>query len=498
MCGVLGIKIKNPVLEARANEIAMSALLRLQHRGQDAAGITVLPREGAFQSLRGLGHVDVALKEWPHLPEPRALVAHTRYATTGLGGVAEVQPFVQGAPRLAMAHNGNIVNTSELKERYSLQCESESDLEVLQQFFLRHEIEYGFEECLERLHRDFVGSYAVVGLTEDGELFGFRDPYGIRPLFIYESDNIVVMASETSALNFLKDFEVEADLGRSGTLREIPPGSWVRVAPDGKIEEKRTAFSSTKSERFCMFELVYFSSPQSEFAGLSTYRHRFSMGRQLGIEILSEMPNQKNEEAPFDYVVPVPETSRAAAIAVAETLRVPYREYLVKNPYASRTFILSTQARRLKALETKLSLIGPEVKGQRILLVDDSVVRGNTSRLMARRLREAGAKEVSLASACPPIRHGCYYGIDFPDADELVASQMGGSNPQIAKSLGVSNVFYLSIGGLKKALGTGSLCSACLDGDYPSAGPSFERFLEERRAQRVVTQGAGSATRAST
>ncbi|MEO5666958.1 MAG: amidophosphoribosyltransferase [Bdellovibrionota bacterium] len=483
MCGVLGIKIKNPVLNARATEIARSALLRLQHRGQDAAGMTVLPREGRFESLRGLGHVDVALKEWPHLPESIALVAHTRYATTGLGGVAEVQPFVKGAPRLAMAHNGNIVNTSELKERHSLICDSESDLEVLQQFFLRFELELGFAETIERLHKDFVGSYAVVGLTEEGELFGFRDPYGIRPLFIYESENIVVLASETSALNFLKDFEVEAELGKTGTLREVEPGAWVRVSPDGSVEEKRTQFSADKSERFCMFELVYFSSPQSEFAGLSTYRHRFSMGRQLGIEILSELPTQKNEDAPFDYVVPVPETSRAAAIAVAETLRVPYREYLVKNPYASRTFILSTQARRLKALETKLSLIGPEVKGQRILLVDDSVVRGNTSRLMAKRLKEAGATSVSLASACPPIRHGCYYGIDFPDAEELVAAQAG-SNIGIAKSLGVANVFYLSIAGLKKALGTGDLCSACLDGDYPSAGPSFDRFLSERRAQR--------------
>jgi amidophosphoribosyltransferase len=488
MCGVLGIKIKNPALESRATEVAMSALLRLQHRGQDAAGITVLTRGQGFESLRGLGHVDVALKEWPKLPEAKALVAHTRYATTGLGGVAEVQPFVKGAPRLAMAHNGNIVNTSELKERYGLQCDSESDLEVLQQFFLRHEMEYGFDESLERLHRDFVGSYAVVGLTEDGELFGFRDPYGIRPLFIYESENIVMMASETSALNFMKDFEIEAGIGEGGKLRELAPGAWVRVAPDGETQEKRTAYSSTKGERFCMFELVYFSSPQSEFAGLSTYRHRFSMGRQLGIEILSELPSQKSEEAPFDYVVPVPETSRAAAIAVAETLRVPYREYLVKNPYASRTFILSTQARRLKALEAKLSLIGPEVRGQRILLVDDSVVRGNTSRLMAKRLREAGAKEVSLASACPPIRHGCYYGIDFPDAEELVAAQMGGSNPRIATSLGVKNVFYLSIAGLKKALGTGDLCSACLDGDYPSAGPSFDRFLSERRAQRDFSQ----------
>jgi len=485
MCGVLGITLKNSGLQGRSSELALSALLRLQHRGQDAAGITVLSAgQNSFESLRGLGHVDVALKDWSKLPEAKALIAHTRYATTGTGGVAEVQPFVDGTPRLAMAHNGNIVNTSELKEKYSLICNSESDLEVLQQFFLRHEEEFGFEDALERLHQDFVGSYAVVGLSEAGELFAFRDPYGIRPLFVYESDNMIVFASETSALSFLKAFEVELGFESSKfEIREISSGGWARVTPEGVFSEGVSKTGSSKDKRFCMFEMVYFSSPQSEYFSLSTYRHRFAMGRQLAIEIMSELPPQKYGSEVFDYVVPVPETSRSAAIAVAETLRVPYREYLVKNPYATRTFILSSQARRLRALEAKLSLIGPEVKGQRILLVDDSVVRGNTSRLMAKRLREAGAKEIWMASACPPIKHGCYYGIDFPDAEELVAAQ--NKTPQdIAKSLGVENVFYLSIEGLKKAVGTGDLCAACLDGDYPSRGPAFDRFLSERRAQR--------------
>lgn len=485
MCGVLGIQFKNSSFEGRSGEVAMSALLRLQHRGQDAAGLTVLSKsDSQFQSLRGLGHVDVALKDWNKLPEAKALVGHTRYATTGLGGVAEVQPFVDGAPRLAMAHNGNIVNTSELKEKYHLHCQSESDLEVLQQFYLKHHQEIGFDATLELLHKDFVGSYAVVGLTEGGELFAFRDPYGIRPLFVYESENLIVFASETSALSFLKSFEIELGFEpKKSELREIPSGSWARVSSGGVLTEGVTKVGSTSSKRFCMFEMVYFSSPQSEFLGLSTYRHRFAMGRQLAIEIMSELPPQKYGSEVFDYVVPVPETARSAAIAVAETLRVPYREYLVKNPYATRTFILSTQARRLKALEAKLSLIGPEVKGQRILLVDDSVVRGNTSRLMAKRLREAGAKEVWIASACPPIKHGCYYGIDFPDAEELVASQ-NSTSEGIAKSLDVEKVFYLSIDGLKKALGTGELCAACLDGDYPSKGTAFDRFLGERRAQR--------------
>jgi amidophosphoribosyltransferase len=485
MCGVLGITLKTPLLTERVNELALSALLRLQHRGQDASGLTVLPEAGGFESLRGLGYVDVALKDWAKLSPAKALVGHTRYATTGTGGVAEVQPFVGGAPRLAMAHNGNIVNTSELKEKYSLLCHSESDLEVLQQFFMRFENELGFHETIEKLHQDFVGSYAVVGLTESHELFAFRDPFGIRPLFIYESENLVAFASETSALSFIPAFEREMNLSGEGTLRELEAGAWIKVDKKGQITQGRSAYSQTKTKRFCMFELVYFASSQSEFLGASTYRHRFAMGRQLALEIMNNLPTQLSGSEAFDYVVPVPETARSSAIAVAETLRVPYREYLVRNPYASRTFILSSQESRLRALETKLSLIGPEVKGQRILLVDDSVVRGNTSRLMAKRLREAGAKEVYLASACPPIKHGCYYGIDFPDAEELVASQ-NKNNEAVAQSLGVTQVFYLSIEGLKKSLGTNALCMACLDGDYPSRGAAFERFLDERRQQRVL------------
>ncbi len=181
-------------------------------------------------------------------------------------------------------------------------------------------------------------------------------------------------------------------------------------------------------------------------------------------------------------MVPVPETSRTAAIAVAETLDVPYREFLVKNPYVPRTFILNKQEERVKALKSKLSLIGPEIKGKRVLLVDDSVVRGNTSRLMSERLREAGAKSVSIASTCPPIRYGCYYGIDFPDPDELVAS--GRNLEEIAVNLKVDGLYYLSQAGLVKALRNEKLCMACLDGAYPTQDESFVSFLKSRREQR--------------
>ncbi len=482
MCGVMGV-VLSEALQDRSTELAMSMLQRLQHRGQDAAGVTVLPEVGGFNWSKGLGHVAEALKDWEKLPPAKAFVGHTRYATTGKGGVAEVQPFVKGTPRLAMAHNGNIVNTVELKKQFEIVTDSDSDLEVLQQYFLHFEEKLGFEKCLESLYKNFIGAYAVVGLTEAGELFAFRDPHGIRPLFMYRSDHITAFASETSALHFLKAYERELGLPESDSvLEEVDAASWVRISKDGEFSRGKVLLPDTK-KTFCMFEMVYFSSPQSEYNGNSAYRYRFTMGQVLARKILHELPAQQDPRDVFDYVVPVPDTSRSAAIAVAETLGVPYREYLVKNPYAARTFILSSQTSRIKALESKLSLIGPEVKGQKILLVDDSVVRGNTSRLMAKRLKEAGALEVSMASACPPIRHGCFYGIDFPDEDELIAAK-GLNLQEIADSIGLKHVYYLDIPGLKKALNSSELCTGCLDGHDASNQQAFDKFLDRRRQQR--------------
>ena len=474
MCGLVGIQVMHggsPVKTLSVSEIVYSLIPRLQHRGQDGAGLTVLSEEGRFETARGLGLIDVALKDWIHLRPGHTAIAHTRYATTGTGGVGEVQPFVKGSPKLALAHNGNIVNTAELAEKYSLKLDTASDLDVLLQVFLLKS-EQGFETAVQTIFDDFNGSYAVIGIEQNGTLFGFRDPFGIRPLFLGRSKEYAALASETCALTPL-GLEVE----------EIKPGEWVRISQEGITRGTlKSRINPKQDERFCMFELVYFSSPQSEIKGQSIYRLRFNLGRQLAQEILAQIPRGTLPADHFDFVVPVPETSRTAAIAVAENLRIPYREFLVKNPYVPRTFILGSQDLRLKALEAKLGLIGPEIRNQRILLVDDSVVRGNTSRLMALRLREAGAKSVSLASTCPPIRHGCFYGIDFPDPEELVAT--GRDEKQIAQSLNVDNLYYISLEGLRAALGSSQLCTACLTGDYPTRDASFDRFLKDRREQR--------------
>ena len=473
MCGLIGVLARDQ--SDTAADVAVNLLLRLQHRGQDGAGISLLRRDGHFEVLRGLGLIEHALKEWPQMGAGFAAIAHTRYATTGTGGLAELQPFIKGSPKLAMAHNGNIVNTEALIKSLGLAVETQSDLDVLQQAFLKVSIERGFEAAVQTIFDNFNGSYAVAGLEDNGLLFGFRDPFGIRPLFLGLSPKIAVLASETTALDALKysdpDFKVT----------ELEAGEWVQVTSTQIKRGRLKSKINPKSEkRFCMFENIYFASPQSEMGHQSVYRMRFRLGQMLAQEMLTR--TSWTLKSRVDCVVPVPDTSRVAALAVAETIGVPYREFLVKNSYVARTFILSSQDRRLKALSQKLSLIGPEIKGQRILLVDDSIVRGNTSRMMAMRLREAGAQTVLLSSTCPPIRNGCFYGIDFPDPDELVAFDR--SEDQIAKSLGVDELFYISDAALAKSFESENLCKACIDGNYPTFDESFDVFLKNRREAR--------------
>jgi amidophosphoribosyltransferase len=483
MCGLVAIKTNDKT----ATELALSMLLRLQHRGQDGAGISVLNANGDFRDLRGLGLIQNALHDWPSLPQSGVALAHTRYATTGLGTLHEIQPFVKRFPRFAIAHNGNLANTLELTEKYGLILQSTSDLDVISQVLVREWKDIpsvaGFQTALEKIMSDFIGAYAVIGVMSTGDLFAFRDPYGIRPLFLAKTPDAIALASETSAFALLG--ASNSSTNTNVEIEEVPPGSWVMVKGREIIRGQVTStLNPQKLKRHCMFELVYFSSPHSEYAGRSMYTQRFNLGIELAKQILAgETDCTTKEKANYDYVVPVPDTSRAAAIAVAEHLHVPYREYLVKNAYVPRTFILSNNDKRLKALDMKLSLIGPEIGGKNILLVDDSVVRGNTSKRMISKLKEAGAKRVGLASTCPPILYPCYYGIDFPDPSELVAHER--TLPEIAAAIGVDDLYYLTKAGLQNALGTPELCMACLDQNYPLMREGvFESFTEQRRGER--------------
>lgn len=473
MCGVVGVYTKQ---SRDAVECCASLIFRLQHRGQDGAGIVSFSDKGNFEVLKGRGLVQEAVADWTKLTPSFSALAHTRYATTGIGGVVELQPFVSGAPKIAMAHNGNISNAHEIKENFVGDLKTESDLELLQEeFLLVYSKTRNFKESVTEIMNQFEGGFAVVGILENGDLFGFRDPFGIRPLYLAESDELIAFASETGPLELFKNVKVT----------EVMPGEWVRIR-EGSLERGfvDSVKNPQKHKRSCMFESVYFSSPQSSIDGMSVYRQRFQLGRFLAKQISSTWQSSHFISEDIDYVVPVPETSRVAATAVAEELRLPFREFLIKNPYVPRTFILSSQEKRLQALGQKMSLVGPELRGKRILLVDDSVVRGNTSRLMALRLREAGAKAVYLASTCPPIVSGCYYGIDFPDQSELIAHDQ--SIDQVAKLIGVDGLYYLNLDGLKKALGTENLCTGCLTGVYPYSDVHHSKFVEERRKQRCL------------
>jgi len=475
MCGLVGVKSSED--SEQLAEMAVNLLVQLQHRGQDGAGISVLNNNNTFESLRGLGLVQEALKDYAKLPAGSCALAHTRYATTGFGGVAALQPFVEGRPQFALAHNGNVVNTTELYKKYSIDGAS-SDLSIFQTILLR---EADFLEAIQKIYDEVQGAYACVGIEDNGTLFAFRDPFGLRPLFYAEAENFKAVASESAALNPLKT------LYKDLKVTELKPGEWIRIENTGvRRGVLKSKLNQSEKKSFCMFEMVYFSSPQSEMEGKSVYRHRLNLGAELANQINEKLDQQGLKAAElFDAVVPVPETSRTAALAVAEKLSLPYREFLVKNPYIPRTFILSKQEKRLQALNMKLSLVGPEIAGQRILLVDDSVVRGNTSRMMSLRLREAGAKKIYLASTCPKITHGCFYGIDFPDQKELVAYQK--SVDQIAKTIEVDDLYYLSRARLQKALGTSELCTSCLTGEYPVGGTQeIENFVNKRRKERTL------------
>jgi len=467
MCGVVGVQHFQPGFNA--TESAIHKILSLQHRGQDSAGMTVLTKDDSFQSLKGMGLIQNALKGWERLGFSQLALAHTRYATTGLGGVAEIQPFVDDLPKLALAFNGNIINTDYLKKKFQLETKSTSDLEILQQLLLKEYLNNkNWSEILKKILPEIEGSFALVGIEESGQLFAFRDPYGIRPLFLAQNASSVVIASETAAF---QDF-------KSSEISEVPAASFVVVNKESGKVSSASYVDKKYKKAACMFELVYFASAQSEFLKKSVYSYRFQLGVELAREILA-----KNFQAnSFDYIVPVPETSRTAAIALAEELKTPYREFLVKNSYVSRTFILGSQKERMKALRAKLSLVGPEIKGKKILLVDDSIVRGNTSKLMVERLKEVGAKSVSLATTCPPVRYGCYYGIDFPDEKELIAQKF--KIEEITKQIGVEDLFYISKESLLKALDSQNYCTACLDGDYPTGKEYFKDFLDKRREDR--------------
>lgn len=495
MCGIIGIIGS----EQAAKEVYVG-LFTLQHRGQDAAGIVAYDdgtRTGeslGFHLWKDTGLVDNVFDETQLARLTGSMaIGHTRYSTVGSStDKSVVQPFVLNFPYgIAMAHNGNILNAQALSEKLRRERRrhflSTSDLEVIQNLFADRLAEANKDNltiddlatAVDAVYANAIGGYSVVATIAGQGLLGFRDPQGIRPLVIGRRKeggrDVYCLASETSAFSFL-GYE---------PIRDLEAGELVFIDTQGRLSSK--VLRPNPKPAPCMFEWVYFSAVESVLEKKPVYQARLNLGKGLAHLVKKAM---EKEGIKPDIIVPVPETSRIAAIGLAEELGIPYREVLIKNRYIQRSFILGSQEKRTRAVDLKLNPVATEIRGKNILLVDDSIVRGTTSLRLINLVRNAGAKEVYFASTCPPIRQPCYYGIDFPSPEELLATNR--SEAEIAKHLGADRVIYLDLDSLQEAIGLPKVCMACLGGEYPTdiaAGKEFARKRSSDRG-RDVREGA--------
>jgi amidophosphoribosyltransferase len=484
MCGIVGVISASPV-----NQLIYDALLLLQHRGQDAAGIaTQLDRKFFMHKAKGMVRDVFRTRNMRALPGNAGL-GQVRYPTAGNAfSEEEAQPFYVNAPfGIVMVHNGNLTNAQALRaELFSIDhrhTNTESDSEVLLNVFA-HELEMASRgvplqpddvfAAVQAVHKRIRGSYAVIALIAGHGMVAFRDPYGIRPLAMgRSSDGTWMVASESVALEGTgHQFE-----------RNVEPGEALFITLDGQVHARQCA--QQPSLHPCIFEFVYLARPDSVLDGISVYQARLNLGETLAKRVISTVP--PNE---IDVVIPIPESSRPSAMQLAQLLGIPYREGFVKNRYVGRTFIMPGQAVRKKSVRQKLNVIGSEFKGRNVLLVDDSIVRGTTSREIVQMAREAGARKVYMASAAPPVRYPNVYGIDMPTSSELVAH--GRTLEEIRQIIGCDALIYQDVDAMKKAIGTlnprlSGFDASCFDGVYVTGDVSPEQIqqLYEGRAQQA-------------
>jgi amidophosphoribosyltransferase len=444
-CGLIGV---SALTEPEVSRVAYFGLHALQHRGQEGAGLAV--SDGVAARV----HKDVGLV--PHVFQPSHLAAlpgshaigHTRYSTTGDSSARNLQPFVvetqHGA--LGLAHNGNLVNSGELRSEllrrgYPLAASSDSEVMLL---MLAGAMGSTWEERLEHTMPAWRGAYSVVVLATD-RVIACRDPWGFRPLSLGRlPDGGHAVASETCALRTLGCEEI----------REVLPGEIVTLRDDHVFS--RRALMNAASEARCTFEFVYFSRPDSAWDGRSVHGVR----QRLGEELAKESP------AAADVVVAVPDSSTPAAIGYARAANIPYNDGLIKNRYIGRTFIEPTTALRQQGVALKFNALAENLAGQRVVMIDDSIVRGTTAGPLVQLLRDAGATEVHLRITCPPIAHPCHFGVDMGSYDELISHL---HDPEaLAKVIGCDSLMFLSLEGMMRAIGRiDGYCNACFTGDYP-------------------------------
>ncbi len=447
-CGVVGIWNNS-----EAANLAYLSLYSLQHRGQEGAGVVALNSEdnNRFSAHRGLGLVsDVFNKyDFSKLPGKNA-IGHNRYTTAGSNHIANVQPFFAelSIGKVALAHNGNLTNAEELRAELKSQgaiFSSTSDTEVILHLLSRTSNNIPKAESVILALKQLKGAYSLVILFED-RLFAVRDPNGVRPLAIGELKEGLIFASETCAF----------DLVKAKYLRDVEPGEIIEVTNNNQVKSY-FPFGPTIKESPCIFEYIYFARPDSRVfgRGVSAVRER------LGQELAKENPVEA------DVVIPVPDSGNTAAIGYSQASGIPYRQGLVRNHYVGRTFIEPKQEIRDFGVRLKLNPVVDIIAGKRIVVVDDSIVRGTTSKKLIKMLREVGAKEIHLRISAPPTIDPCYYGIDTPEKSELIASHK--SIDEIASYLGVDSLGYLSMDGLYRAVGAerGKFCDACFSGNYP-------------------------------
>jgi amidophosphoribosyltransferase len=469
-CGVFGI-FGHP----NASELTYYGLYALQHRGQESAGI-VTCHDGKFYKHHGMGLV-------PQVFNPKILhdlvgnlaIGHTRYSTTGTSNLRNAQPLTVDCMRgqIAVAHNGNLTNAAQLRDQLEsrgLVFQTTVDSEIIIMMLAQPTLG-GVENSITQTLRRIEGAYSLVIMTEK-ELIGARDPHGFRPLCIGRVDGAYVLSSETVALD-----QIHAEF-----IRDVEPGEIVVISEKGLTSIQ--AFPEQKRRAFCMFEYVYFARPDSVIAGRSVYAVRKEMGRQLARE----------HRVKADLVIPVPDSGVCAAMGYSEESGIPFEMAFIRNHYVGRSFLQPTQLIRDFDVRVKLNLIASLVKDKRVVIVDDSIVRGTTCKARVKTLKEAGAKEVHVTVSCPPHQHPCVYGIDFPDRSKLMAANH--SVDEIRRYLNADSLHYLSQEGMIKATGkpAESFCMACYDGKYPVPyDPVLDKHIIERRRRLSQTLGEAVA-----
>ncbi|MFN3966134.1 MAG: amidophosphoribosyltransferase [Endomicrobiia bacterium] len=442
MCGLFGI-----YGASECANITYFGLYALQHRGQESAGIVVSDGE-KLKTYKGMGLVnDVFNEENLKQLTGHIAIGHVRYSTTGPSVIENAQPFVANfsSGQIAIAHNGNLTNTRYLRNKLESEgsiFQTTMDSEIIVHLIARSRKSTIIDRIIDALNQ-VKGAYSLLFLVEN-KIIAIRDPNGFRPLWLGRLNNSVVFGSETCAF----------DIIQAEAIRELEPGEIVIVDKSGINSLK--PFKNNKNS-FCIFENIYFARPDSNIFGGSVYFTRKQLGKQLA----------KEHPANADIVLAIPDSGNYAALGFSEESKIPFEMGIIRNHYIGRTFIQPFQTSRELGVKLKLNPVKELLKGKKIVIVEDSIVRGTTSKLRINTLKKAGAREINIRVSCPPIKFPCYYGIDFPTKEELVASK--NSIEEIANLLGVNSLKYLSLEGLLNSMPISgkNFCTACFDGNYP-------------------------------